>query len=67
VETDSTFLRKHFRKLSDEELLAQLGSGNLAEAVRVIAADEIRVRGLQIPAIQLRTSELPTEISETFD
>jgi len=60
MEVDHTYLSTHFGQLSDEELLAQFGSGNLTDAAKIIAANEIRNRGLQIPVEQ-------PQLPETFD
>lgn len=44
-------LAEHFDQLDDEELLSQYASGTLTETATAIAAEEIRRRQLQLPAV----------------
>lgn len=49
MNTDRLDLSKRYQELSDDELMALCGSGNLNEVAQSVAFEELRVRGLQAP------------------
>lgn len=51
MDTDYFELAEYFSQLTDEELLSRFGAGTLTDTARMVAAMEIRRRGLKPPAI----------------
>jgi hypothetical protein len=50
MNTDPLNLAKHFRDMSDDELLYRCSSGSLTEVAQSIAIEELTSRGLKLPA-----------------
>jgi len=51
MDVDRIDLANRFSQLSDEVLLSRFSSGTLTELASVIAAEEIRRRGLELPEV----------------
>jgi Putative prokaryotic signal transducing protein len=49
MNTDPHNLAKHFRDMSDDELLYRCSSGSLTEVAQSIAIEELTSRGLKLP------------------
>lgn len=49
MNTDPLDLAKHFREMTDDELLSRCSSGNLTEVAQSIAIAELTIRGLEMP------------------
>lgn len=49
MSADPLILAKHFRGMTDDELLSRCGSGSLTEDAQSIALTELASRGLELP------------------
>ena len=49
LSADPLNLEKHFRGMTDDELLSRCGSGSLTEDAQSIALTELASRGLEVP------------------
>jgi hypothetical protein len=57
MDTDPLDLARHFRDMSDDELLHRCGSGSLTEAAQSVAIKELTSRGLTLPDPTTTASE----------
>jgi hypothetical protein len=57
-------LEETFRELADEELLRRCTSGELTELAQAVAREEVRVRGLALPAPETREEAEPEYLGD---